>query len=173
MNFIDKGKAWVFGDDINTDYIISSKRKRDTLDTEILSRYMMEDIRPGFGEIFKRGDFIIGGRNFGCGSAMEIAAAVIKGAGTAAVIAESFSRTFYRNGINGGIYLFECDTSRIREGDLISVLQNDNFIKIVNHNRNEEYEAKGPSGLLDSIISCGGLIPFLRKNNGFPQNSIQ
>ena len=167
MTDILTGKAWVFGDDVNTDYIISSKRKRDTLDPVKLSAFLMEDIRPGFGGLFKPGDFIVGGRNFGCGSAMEIATDVIRSAGTRAVLAKSFSRTFFRNGINGGLLMVAVDTTNIEEGDLLSLEYQDGRLVVVNDVRNEIYRPSGLSPLLNDIVSNGGLIPYLLRNKGF------
>ncbi len=168
MTKIAKCRAWVFGDDVNTDYIISSKRKRDTLDPKVLSQYLMEDIRPGFGPLVDKGDFLVGGTNFGCGSAMEIATAVIIGSGIQAVIAKSFSRTFFRNSINGGLLLVEADTERISEGDILSILIEGDSLKIRNHTRNEDYPGKSIPAFLNSIVQNGGLIKYLRKNRDFP-----
>ena len=164
-----RGKAWVFGDDVNTDYIISSKRKRDTLDPKILSQYLMEDIRPGFGPLVEKGDFLVGGRNFGCGSAMEIATTVIIGSGIRAVIARSFSRTFFRNSINGGLLLVEADTERINEGDLLSVVIERDALIVRNHTRGEEYQGEIIPDFLNSIVQSGGLISYLKENRDFPE----
>lgn len=167
MTDVSTGKAWVFGDDVNTDYIISSKRKRDTLDPVKLSAFLMEDIRPGFGGMFKPGDFIVGGRNFGCGSAMEIATDVIKSSGTRAVLAKSFSRTFFRNGINGGLLMIAVDTTNVQEGDLLSIEHHDGQLVVVNVAQKEIYRPSGLSPLLNDIVSSGGLIPYLLRNKGF------
>jgi len=112
------GVAHKFGDNINTDYIISSSRKRDTIDPQKLARFLMEDIRPGFGFQVKKGDFLVAGKNFGCSSAMEIAPLVIIFAGIKAVITKSYARSFYRNAINLGLLIIEADTDPIDEGDL-------------------------------------------------------
>jgi 3-isopropylmalate/(R)-2-methylmalate dehydratase small subunit len=164
-----KGKAWIFGDDINTDYIISSKRKRDTLDPKILSQYLMEDIRPGFGLLVQEGDFLVGGKNFGCGSAMEIATVVIIGAGIQAVLAKSFSRTFFRNSINGGLLLVETDTEKISEGDLLSVRMEKDVLIVKNHTKNEDYSGRGIPPFLNSMVQHGGLIEYLREKRDFPE----
>jgi 3-isopropylmalate/(R)-2-methylmalate dehydratase small subunit len=111
------GRAHRFGDDINTDYIIASKYKTVSLDPAELTRYLMEDIDPGFAQRIQLGDIIVAGRNFGCGSSREGAPVVIKSAGIGAVVAQSFARIFFRNAINIGLPVFICDTSAISTGD--------------------------------------------------------
>ena len=86
-----------------------------------LSTHLMEDLRPGFYREIEKGDFIVAGQNFGMGTSREQAPLVIKAAGCSAVIAKSFARIFYRNCINVGLPLIECDTSGIEEGDVLRV----------------------------------------------------
>jgi len=102
------GKAHRFGDDINTDLIISGKYKFKSLDINDMSTHLMEDIDPAFHSKITKGDYIVAGRNFGCGSSREQAPLVIKAAGISAVVAKSFARIFFRNAINVGLPLIEC-----------------------------------------------------------------
>jgi 3-isopropylmalate/(R)-2-methylmalate dehydratase small subunit len=146
-----EGRARVFGDHINTDYIIASTRKRDTLDEAVLARYLLESVDPAFAATVRPGDVLVAGRNFGCGSAMEIAATVILAAGIRAVVAKSFARTFYRNAINNGLLPIEYDTSAIREGDAISI----------------PFDTAAVPPILRAILDAGGLVPYIRQHGGF------
>jgi len=160
------GRARVFGDDVNTDYIIASTRKRDTLDESVLKRYLLEAIDPSFAASVQPGDLIVAGANFGCGSAMEIAATVILAAGIKAVLARSFSRTFYRNAVNNALVPIECDTRSIREGDRLSIALDDRRAAVQLLDRNETLSAAPLAPLMADVLSAGGLVPYVR-NGGY------
>jgi len=161
-----RGVARVFGDDVNTDYIISSRRKRDTLDPVELSQFLFEDVDAGFAASVGSTDIIVAGENFGCGSAMEVAVTVILGAGIRVVVARSFSRTFYRNAINNGLLPIECDTADILEGDDVVVRVADRVS--VEHPRTER-TLTGTSfpNIMLSILEHGGLVEYLRREGRF------
>ena len=166
MNGFD-GRARRAGDNVNTDYIISSARKRETIDEQILKRYLLESIDPGFAASVRAGDLLVAGRNFGCGSAMEVAATVILAAGIPAVLAQSFARSFYRNAINNGLLPIECDTSDIAEGDAISVTLEPSGITVANA-RTRRREIRPPlGGIAGDILAAGGLVPYLRREGRF------
>jgi 3-isopropylmalate/(R)-2-methylmalate dehydratase small subunit len=105
----------------------------------------------------------VAGSNFGCGSAMEIAATVILAAGIRAVLAKSFSRTFFRNAINNGLVPIECDTGGIEEGDALSVALTGNVIEVENHTRNTRVAATALPPLMTEILSAGGLVEYTRR----------
>jgi len=124
------GRIFRFGDDINTDYIISAKHKSLILDHQQLAKHLMEDIRPGFYDELQGGDILAAGENFGCGSSRETAPIVIKEAGVAAVVAKSFGRIFYRNAINIGLPLVICNTDGMREGDGLEIDLEEGYVQM-------------------------------------------
>ncbi len=160
------GRARLLGDDINTDYIISSRRKRDTLDPEVLKNYLLEDLDESFADTIQPGDLLVAGDNFGCGSAMEVAVTVVLGAGIRAVIAKSFARTYYRNAINNGLYPIECDTAGIGEGDRL-VIRLRGAITVFNETTSETLEGQRMPNIMIDILSTGGLVPYFREHRGF------
>jgi 3-isopropylmalate/(R)-2-methylmalate dehydratase small subunit len=165
------GKARKVGDDINTDYIISSRRKRDTLDGKVLAQYLMEDLDTQFASTINPGDIIVAGKNFGCGSAMEIAALVVKEAGIVAVIAESFSRNFYRNGINNGIFLIVGDTSTIEGGHRIEIIADDKKFKVTDLTTGKIIACSdGLPKIMSRILQEGGLVNYMRNYGSFKPN---
>ncbi len=162
-----EGRARLFGDDINTDYIISSRRKRDSLDPHVLRQYLFESIDPQFAASVEPGDILVAGENFGCGSAMEVAATVVIGADIKAVLAKSFSRTYYRNAINNGLLPVICDTSGIAEGDRLVVTLGDAF-SVRNETSGVGLTAEALSPVVRTIVMAGGLVPCFQNHGGFP-----
>ena len=160
------GRARRLGDDVNTDYIISSTRKRDSLDERVLARYLLETLDPQFAASVRQGDILVAGRNFGCGSAMEIAVTVILTTGIRVVVAESFARTFYRNAINNGLLPVECDTSGILEGDAITVRLHDDAVEVANSRSGTLTAARPLPAFMREICAQGGLAPYLRSHGG-------
>lgn len=161
------GRARRFGDDVNTDYIIASTRKKETLDESVLSQYLMEAIDPSFAASVRPGDLIVAGRNFGCGSAMEIAVTVILASGIKAVLATTFARTFYRNAVNNGLLPIECDTSGIHEGDRLAIQIAASEIAVTDASTGAAMTGRGlPSVILD-IYQAGGLVRYLRRHGRF------
>ncbi|HEV2687237.1 MAG TPA: 3-isopropylmalate dehydratase [Bryobacteraceae bacterium] len=160
------GRARVFGDDINTDYIITSRRKRDSIDPLVLRQYLFEEMNPRFAATVEPGDLLVAGKNFGCGSAMEVAVTAVLGAGIRAVLAHSFSRTYYRNAVNNGLLPVICDTSGIREGDQLSVITNDG-VSIRNLTTGEMIGASPVPKIMMDILDAGGLVPYFRQHGDF------
>ena len=117
---MSEGRAHRFGDDVTTDDIIAGKYKHRTIDPDELARHAMENVRPGFATAVRPGDFVVAGRNFGCGSSREQAPQILLHLGISAVAATSFARIFFRNAINIGLLLLEVDTRGIVEGDIVS-----------------------------------------------------
>jgi 3-isopropylmalate/(R)-2-methylmalate dehydratase small subunit len=160
-----KGKAHKFGDDINTDYIMSSRHRTQTLDYTQLAKHLMEDIRPGFYASVQPGDFIVAGKNFGCGSSREYAPKIIKAGGISAILARTFARIFYRNAINLGLPLIECDTDQIREGDVLRV--NLAGGEIFNETRKASMKASPMPEFMVTLLNEGGTANFIRKYGEF------
>jgi 3-isopropylmalate/(R)-2-methylmalate dehydratase small subunit len=157
-----EGRARRFGDDVNTDYIIASTRKRDTLDEQILKAYLFETIDPAFAATVRPDDVIVAGNNFGCGSAMEIAATVILAAGIRAIVARSFSRTFFRNAINNGLLPVEGETATIREGDNLGISYSGDGLRVANLTSGAPVADVSLPPLMKSILDAGGLVPYVR-----------
>lgn len=161
-----KGKSHKFDlNDINTDYIISGKYKFKTLDMKELAKHAMEDLDPQFYEKVTPGDFIVAGKNFGCGSSREQAPLAIKNANISAVLAKSFARIFYRNAINTGLPVVECNTDLIAAGDELQIDLGQGII--VNLTRKVEIPIKPLPAVMIKILNDGGLAGHFRKYGGF------
>ncbi|HPP12689.1 MAG TPA: 3-isopropylmalate dehydratase small subunit, partial [bacterium] len=160
-----KGQAHKFGDDINTDYIISGKYKFKTLDMKELASHLMEDLDPQFSQKVRPGDILVAGKNFGCGSSREQAPLVIKSAGIPLVTARSFARIFFRNALNVGLFLLEADTESISGGDLLEVNLTTGIIR--NLSRGSQTSAQPLPEFLVEIAREGGVVAYLRKYGQF------
>ncbi len=155
------GKAWKFGDDVDTDVIIQG-RYLVINEPEELAKHVFENIKPEFAKAVKKGDFVVAGENFGCGSSREHAPIALKATGIEAVIAKSYARIFFRNAVNIGLKVLECkDADKIEEGDELEV----DYVngKIVNKSKNEEYLINPIPEFLRQIMDKGGLVNFCKE----------
>jgi 3-isopropylmalate dehydratase small subunit len=161
-----KGTAWKFGADIDTDAIVPA-RYLNTSDPDELAQHCMEDsTNPDFTKKMKRGDIIIAGKNFGCGSSREHAPIAIKAAGVSCVVAKSFARIFYRNCFNMGLPIFESGEAvdGIREGDQIEVDADAGVIRNLVSNKNFPVAPVPP--FMQELITAGGLMAYTKKKAG-------
>ena len=154
-----KGTAWKFGNDIDTDIIVPGRYLIYT-DEETLSKHCMEGLDPEFYKKCKKGDFIVAGTNFGCGSSREHAPIALKGVGVSAVIAESFARIFYRNATNVGIPLLEAPgiSELVENGEEIEVDMENATITA----DGESITFKKLPPFMLEILEQGGLIEYLK-----------
>lgn len=151
---------WIFGDNINTD-LITPGRYNITTDPKELARIAFIEHRPEFAKKVKEGDYIIGGKNFGCGSSRETAATSISASGIKATIAKSFARIFYRNCMNQGMLVIVANTDSIDENDKLEL----DFEKeeIINKTKNIRISATMPK-LMMKLYKEGGIIAYLQRN---------
>ncbi len=151
------GKVWRFGDDVNTDEIIPA-RYLNSSDPAELASHCMEDADPDFTKKMKPGDFIVAGKNFGCGSSREHAPVAIKAAGITAVVAESFARIFFRNAINVGLPIVEClgasEIANECEGEL-------NLAAGIFKADGKEFKGAPYPEAMRKLIDAGGLMPYV------------
>ncbi|HEX7567689.1 MAG TPA: 3-isopropylmalate dehydratase small subunit [Anaerolineaceae bacterium] len=155
------GKAWKFGENLNTDEIIPA-RYNLTIEEKELAKNVFCEIKPDFAKKVRPGDVIVAGNNFGCGSSREHAPVAIKGSGAACVIAVSYARIFFRNAINIGLPILECPeaAAEIEEGDEVEV---DLAVgKILDHTRNTTYQAQPLPDFVLKISAAGGIVNFLK-----------
>lgn len=152
-----KGKVLKYGDNVDTDVIIPA-RYLNVSNGEELAKYCMIDIDPDFTNKVKKGDIIIGLKNFGCGSSREHAPLAIKCAGISCVIASTFARIFYRNAINIGLPILECDEAAndIDNGNEVSIDFDSGII--TNHTKNRTYQAQPFPPFIKEIMASGGLV---------------
>ena len=157
-----KGKVFKYGDNVDTDVIIPA-RYLNIADVQELSTHAMEDIDTEFVKKMQPGDIVVATRNFGCGSSREHAPLVLRENQVSCVIATSFARIFYRNAINIGLPILECEeaANAIQAGDMVSVDFDTGEIK--NETRGERYQAAAFPPFIQSIVKAGGLLKSLKE----------
>ena len=155
------GKAFKYGDNVDTDVIIPA-RYLNAPSPEELAKHCMEDIDPDFTAKVQPGDIVVGGANFGCGSSREHAPIAIRACGVACVIAASFARIFYRNSINIGFPILECPeaAAAIQNGDTVSVDFDSG--KIHDETTGQDFQAAAFPAFINRIIEHDGLLPYLK-----------
>ncbi|WP_244834443.1 3-isopropylmalate dehydratase small subunit [Clostridium sp. BJN0001] len=158
-----KGKVFRYGDNVDTDVIIPA-RYLNTSDPKELAAHCMEDIDKEFVKKVQNGDIIVADKNFGCGSSREHAPLAIKTAGVSCVIAKTFARIFYRNSINIGLPILECEeaVNKIEAGDELEVDFSTGVIK--NLTKNEQYQGEAFPEFMQKIIDSDGLIGYIKSN---------
>ena len=158
------GNAIKYGDNVDTDVIIPA-RYLNTIDKKELASHCMEDIDKNFTNKVKVGDIMIAGKNFGCGSSREHAPIAIKESGISLVIAKSFARIFYRNSINIGLAILECEeaSERIADGDRVEADLDAGII--YNKTTGESFKTKPFPEFIQKIIQNGGLVESIRRGD--------
>ncbi|MDR1979564.1 MAG: 3-isopropylmalate dehydratase small subunit [Synergistaceae bacterium] len=162
MKTILTGKVWKYGDNVDTDVIIPARYLSTSVPKE-LAPHCMEDIDETFAKNVQKGDIIVAGNNFGCGSSREHAPIAIAGAGISCVVAASYARIFFRNAINVGLPIFECPdaVSGIGKGDIVEVDLEKGTI--TNKTGGQTWTARPFPVFLRELIASGGLVPWVRK----------
>ncbi|MCX6653160.1 MAG: 3-isopropylmalate dehydratase small subunit [Methanomassiliicoccales archaeon] len=157
-----RGRAWLFGDHINTDLIIPG-RYLDDYSPENLVKHVLEDADPSFAKQVAKGDIIVAGRNFGCGSSREQAPLALKLAGVSGVIAVSFARIFFRNAVNVGLPVIICPQAQalLRQGDEVEVDLERGLVRSVVTGKELRFE-RLPKFLVE-VLDNGGLVPYVRE----------
>ncbi len=163
-----QGKAWVFGDDINTDIIMPFRFKSRTNDPNEMAKYAMYGIDPDFHKKIAKGDILVAGRNFGGGSSREQAPVALKYAGISAIVAESFARIFYRNAFSIGLPALEVQGIKDQtvQGDVL-VIDLAQFT-VTNTRLGNISQAKSVPDFMKKMLLDGGLVEYFKKNQKFP-----
>jgi 3-isopropylmalate/(R)-2-methylmalate dehydratase small subunit len=159
------GTVHRFGDDVSTDHITSGRHRFLAKDMKALAAHCLEDLDPGFAARVQPGDFVVGGRNFGCGSSREYAPRVLQALGVEAVIARSFARIFFRNAINIGFPAVEADTEGIEAGDRLRLDLGAGIIE--NLSRRTIIGCRPYPPVMLAILRDGGLVAHLKKHGTY------
>ena len=156
-----QGRAWKYGDNVNTDVLFPGKYTYTAKGREEIASHALEDLDPTFAPNVRRGDLIVGGRNFGCGSSREQAATCLVYSGVGAVIAESFARIFYRNAINNGLLAIVCPDAAqaIRGQEIVTVDVERRVIECAGGS----YGFPALSATVQEILAAGGLVEQVKR----------
>ena len=163
-----RGKAFKFGDNISTDHIAPGRLFHLRSNLPEFAKHVLEDADPEFASKVQRGDFVVAGNNFGLGSSREHAPQIIKLAGVGAVLAKSFARIFYRNAINIGLLVVECDTDGINAGDELDLDIEKGILTDLTNGVIIPIEPLPP--VMIQMLQDGGLVEHIKKNGGFNLN---
>ncbi|TMF86570.1 MAG: 3-isopropylmalate dehydratase small subunit [Chloroflexi bacterium] len=161
-----RGRAWTFGNNVDTDQIIPAKYAIYSLDEKKLGEHAMEGVpgnEDGWSKKISAGDILVAGSNFGCGSSREIAPVAIRGAGVSVVVADSFARIFFRNSINLGFPILQSPQAAeaIKEGDELEIDLDEGVIR--NFTQGDEYRCDAFPPFMNELIKMGGLVPWVRE----------
>jgi 3-isopropylmalate dehydratase small subunit len=155
------GRAHVLGDDVNTDLHCTAKYMAGR-DSAYVAQHAFEQVAPDFVGAFKSGDVIVAGRNFGINSAREQAVEVMRMLGVAAIVAPSFGRQFFRNAINNGLPVIECDTAGIADLDTVEIDFGTGLLTVAARSIKRALPVLSPE--IQNLLAAGGLIPFLQQH---------
>ena len=162
---VKKGKAWKFGDNISTDLIAPGRLFHLRSNLPELAKHVLVDADPQFASSMSPGDFVVGGSNFGLGSSREHAPTIIHLAGVSAVIAKSFARIFFRNSINVGLPVIQCDTDGIDAGDELELDLGAGTL--TNVTKGVTLTFPPLPDVMRTILDDGGLLAHIEKNGDF------
>lgn len=152
------GRIWVFGDNVDTDQIIPAERLV-AANLDHLNDYIFEKVRPGFAQQVQKGDILVAGRNFGCGSSREHAPLSLREAGFSCIIAESFARIFYRNSMDTGLLLVECKVENPKEGETATVDIDKGSVKV----GDKVYSIPEYPPFIGELVRAGGLMNLIKE----------
>lgn len=167
---LKEGKAWRFGDNVSTDLIVPGRYFHLRSDLPRLAEHVLEDaeiegVKENLIQVMSEGDYVVAGNNFGLGSSREHAPIIIKLAGVSAVLAKSFARIFFRNAINVGLPVIQCNTDRVYTGDVLKVNLKEGYIE--NLSRSLRIPFHPLPEVMVKILKEGGLVPYIQKYQGF------
>ena len=160
-------RAWVFGDDLDTDQIVPGRYAPFMVGQDKFHTYTFCDARPGFAREVKPGDILVGGENFGCGSSREYAVAALQKLGIGGIVAKSFARIFFRNCVNLGIPVIESADAvdKIKDGDEVALDVTHDTLR----GPREAASLRPVAPFAREILDAGGVVAYLRTHGDFPQ----